>query len=104
MAVQVEPFVEVVYTRSFVEQLARKRQSSQVTKTRPAPSISAEGSGGLRKLPGLVAAVIEVIVVGLLQLAPPSVEVDTPSAVSLAVSIGMIAVPFGWKIGWPPDP
>src|SRR5205814_8374649 len=87
---------------SFVEQPLRKRQSSQVTKTLPDLSTSADGRGLLRIPPGSVAAVIDVIVRAAPQLAPPSVEIDTPSAVSFALSIGMIAVPFGWKTGWPP--
>jgi len=62
MAVQVEPFVEVVYTRSFLAHPDRKRQSSQVRKILPSPEISADGSGPLRMLPGSAAAVIDEIV------------------------------------------
>ena len=72
-----------------------------MTKTRPAPSISAEGSGGLRKLAGLAAAVIDVIVTKV-QHPPPFEETSAPSVVSDALSIGMITFPVGWTSGWPP--
>jgi hypothetical protein len=36
--------------------------------------------------------------------APPSVERNAPTAVSLALSMGTITVPFGWTSGWPPRP
>ena len=62
MADQVEPFVDVVYTRSFVEHPLRKRQSSQTRKILPSPEISADGSGPLRMLPGSFAAVMFEIV------------------------------------------
>ena len=58
----VVPLSDVTKTRSFVEQPARKRQSSQTTKILPPPSISAEGRGPLRMPPGSVFAVIDVIV------------------------------------------
>src|SRR5256714_1086211 len=59
---------------SFCEQLVRKRQSSQATKILPEPSISAEGSGPLRMLPGSVAAEMEGIVNAFPKLKPPLVE------------------------------
>src|ERR671934_277974 len=61
---------------SLAEQFVRKRQSSQATKILPEPSISAEGSGPLRMLPGSVAAEIEVIVNALPKLEPPFVSVS----------------------------
>src|SRR5690349_23950056 len=74
-AVQVEPLVEVVYTRSFVVQPARKRQSSQTRRILPSPEISAEGSGPLRRFPGSFAAVIDVIVKAFPNFTPPFVEI-----------------------------
>src|SRR5918912_2901892 len=75
IADQVEPFVEVVYTRSFVVHPDRKRQSSQTRKILPSPEISAEGNGPLLRLPGSLAAVIDEIVNALPNLAPPFVEI-----------------------------
>jgi hypothetical protein len=68
----------------------------------PAPSISADGSGALRMLPGSPAAVIEVIVITGLQLTPPVAEVRASSTVMLALSSGMTSFPLGWTSGWPP--
>src|SRR5947209_6018400 len=49
-AVQVAPSVEVDRTMSLLVQLARNEQSDHATYTRPALSISAEGSGLSRRL------------------------------------------------------
>src|SRR5438105_787111 len=98
----VVPFVEVTKTRSFVEQFARKRQSSQTTKILPSPEISADGSGPLRMFPGSAFAVIDVIVIGWPKLTPPFVETVAPSEVSLALSSGTTTFPFGSTTGWPP--
>ena len=75
IADHVEPLVEVVYTRSFLAQLVRNRQSSQVRKILPSPEISADGSGPLRMLPGSAAAVIDEIVNAFPNLPPPFVEI-----------------------------
>ena len=101
-AVQSAPVAEVVNTRSFVEQLLRKRQSSHTTKIFPSPAISADGSSPLRIPPGSVFAVMLVIVVTAPKLAPPFVEVVNPSDVSLALSSGTTTFPFGSTTGWPP--
>src|SRR5439155_12772587 len=91
---QVEPFVEVTKTRSFVEHPLRKRQSSQTTKIFPSPPISAEGSGPLRIPPGSVFAVIDVMLNAWPKLTPPFVEIVNPSAVSYALSSGMTTIQF----------
>src|SRR5690242_2874185 len=82
--------------------LRMKRQSDQTTYTVPAPSISAEGSGPERRLPASECARMVAMVVTALQLAPPLVELNAPTAVSLALSIGTITVPSGRTTGWPP--
>src|SRR5689334_3732510 len=87
---------------SLVWQEARNRQSAQATKTRPPPLISAEGSGPSRKLPAAAWCLIVAIVVIALQLAPPSVESNAPTAVSLALSVGTMTVPLARTTGWPP--
>ena len=68
----------------------------------PAPSISAEGSGLERMLPGSTAAVIDVIVVALPKLTPPFPEGMTPTAVSDGLSTMTISFPFGSTSGWTP--
>src|SRR6476620_1567719 len=80
----------------------RKRQSVQVTYTVPAPSISAEGSGPSRRPPATLWCFTVVTVVTALQLAPPFVELNAPIAVSFALAVGTITVPFGATTGWPP--
>src|SRR5438067_2453440 len=95
----VVPLSDVTKTRSFVEQLARKRQSSQTTKILPSPASSAEGSGPLRIPPGSVFAVIDVIVNACPKLTPPFVEIVNPSAVSDALSSGTTTFPFGCTTG-----
>jgi len=45
---------------------------------------------------------IVAIVVTALQLTPPLVELNAPTAVSLAFAIGTITVPSGRTTGWPP--
>src|SRR3954463_7777828 len=87
---------------SLVLQLLRKRQSFHATKTVPAPSISAEGSGPSRRLPATVWWRTVAIVVTALQVAPPLVELNAPIAVSFAFAVGTITVPFGRTTGWPP--
>ena len=52
--VQFTPSLDVLRTRSFEEQLVRKRQSDQTKYTVPAASISADGNGPLRRFPASV--------------------------------------------------
>src|SRR5919204_469832 len=59
---------------SFAAQFVRNRQSCHATKILPAPSISADGSGPLRRLPAGVWLEIEVIVNAWPKLEPPLVE------------------------------
>src|SRR5437660_8315152 len=94
-AVQLVPFVEVLITISFALQRVSKRQSSQTTKTFPAPSISAVGKGPERIPPASVCDRIEATVVVLLQLLPPLVELNASTEVSLALSMGTMTVPLG---------
>src|SRR5512135_882190 len=100
----VVPLVEVVITMSLAVQPDRKRQSCQTTYTLPEASISAEGNGPDRSPPATVCTLIDAIVEVLLQLAPPLVERNTRSAVSLALSIGTMTVPLGCTTGCPPRP
>jgi len=58
------PLDEVLMTRSLDAHPLRKRQSCHTTYTRPAPSISAEGSGGERRLPATGCAKMGAIVTG----------------------------------------
>src|SRR4051794_7617912 len=91
---QVVPLVDVLMTMSS-RAPPRKRESCQTTYTRPAPSISADGSGPLRRPPGTVCADTEAIVTGLVQLAPPLVERKARMDVSVALAIGTMTVPLG---------
>src|SRR6266540_4021360 len=82
---QVVPLVVVAITRSLEVQeppLARNRQSCQTTYTLPAASISAEGSGPLRRFPRTVNVLTVATVVALVQELPPLVEVKARIAVS----------------------
>src|SRR4051812_16080267 len=79
-----------------------KRQSDHATYTVPAPSISADGSGPSRRLPATVWWRIVAIVVTALQLAPPFVELNAPTAVSFAFAVATTTVPSGRTTGWPP--
>src|SRR2546429_4089087 len=87
---------------SFDEQFVRKRQSCHATYTFPAPSISAVGSGSVRRPPATKWSEIVAIVTGLLQLTPPFVERREISAVALPLSVGMITTPFGFTTGCAP--
>src|SRR2546421_11018648 len=87
---------------SFAVHPTRKRQSCQATKTLPALSISADGSGLDRMLPASLNAEIVVITITWPKLAPPFVETTDSSFVSVASSIGTITFPLGCTTGWPP--
>ena len=39
---------------------------------------------------------------GLVQLAPPSVDMNEKMRGGLKPSMGTMTVPFGWTTGWPP--
>src|SRR5512132_2060815 len=95
-------FSEWLSTMSLALQARRNRQSVHATNTVPAPSISAEGSGPSRRLPATLWWLTVAIVVTALQDTPPLVELKAPTAVSLALAIGTITVPFGWTTGCPP--
>src|SRR5215472_14083197 len=100
-ALQLTPSVEVLYTRSLVEQFARKRQSSQTVQIVPPPSTAAEGKGPLRIPPADAWNWILETVTGALQLAPPSADVN---AAITPVSIGTTTFPLGCTSGCPPMP
>src|SRR3954451_6710470 len=102
-ALQSTPLVDVLKTMSFAEHLGRKRQSCQATKTRPAPSISAVGSGLVRRPPATAWARTPETVCALDQDAPPSVERNAAVFPS-RLSNGTMTVPLGWTTGWPPRP
>src|SRR3954454_21928332 len=80
-------FTDLLNTMSLVLQLRRKRQSAQATKTVPALSTSADGSGPSRKLPATVWCEMVAMVVVALQDPPPLVELKAPIAVSLAFAV-----------------
>src|SRR5262245_53587331 len=99
---QVVPFVDVLNTMSFSRHPRRKRQSDQATKTRPAPSISALGSGPERKPAASVCSRIVAMRTTLVHDAPPFVETKASTVDSKASSIGTTTVPLGCTTGWPP--
>src|SRR5436305_4430585 len=103
-AVHVAPVLEVLITMSLPGQPARNRQLCQTTKTLPAPSISADGRGPLRRPPAGVCAVVDATVTGAFQVAPPSAERHAMTDDSSALSPGTITVPLGCTTGWPPMP
>src|SRR5881409_2029265 len=98
------PSDDVLSTMSLAVQPERKRQSCQTTYTLPAPSISADGSGPLRRLPATVWSVTLATSTAALQDLPPLVERKAPMAVSLPLAKGTITVPLGCTTGWPPRP
>src|SRR5579863_5522564 len=97
-ALQFTPSVEVLYTKSLVEQLgfARNRQSSHTVQTVPAPSTAADGNGPLRIPPASAWNCTFAMVTGAVQVRPPSPEIK---ADMLFVSMGTTTVPFGCTRG-----
>src|SRR5579864_4659238 len=91
---QCTPSVEVLYTKSLLEHLERKRQSCHTVQILPAPSCAAEGSGRLRRPPASVCACTLEMVTSPDQLAPPLVEVNADSP----------EVSMGCTSGCPPSP
>ena len=71
---QFTPSLEVLKTMSLAGQPGSKVQSSQATKTLPAPSISAVGSGDVRRSPATEWKLMGAIVTALVRVRPPSVE------------------------------
>ncbi len=67
-------------TISLAAHFASKRQSDQATYTVPDPSISAEGRVPARRLPAMAWWLISETMIELLQLAPPSLEVNASMA------------------------
>src|SRR3981189_542419 len=102
--VQVAPSVEVLITMSLEAQLVRKRQSCQTTYTFPALSISADGSGPVRRPPATVCLLTALIVTAEPPVDPPLVERNARMDVSVALARGPITVPFGETTGCPPMP
>src|SRR5579864_2186196 len=100
-ALQFTPLVEVLYTRSLVEQVRRNLQSSQTTHTVPAPSTPADGNGPLRIPPASAWNCTFEMVTAAVQVTPPSVELKADIAF---VSSGTTTVPLGCTSGWPPIP
>src|SRR5438128_8808311 len=101
-SVHTSPSVDVLMTRSFDLQPRRNRQSDHTTYTLPAASISAVGSGPLRKPPAVLWSRIRAIVIGPVHDAPPFVDLKARTAFSNALSIGITTVPSGCTTGWPP--
>src|SRR3954462_15598053 len=82
-------------------QPARKRQSGQVTNTRPAASISADGSGAARN-PGGSLASTSATTTAAAKLAPPSVE--RTARIEEPPRYGTTSTPSGRTSGCPPLP
>src|SRR3954453_10252014 len=102
-SLQLTPSLDVLNTMSLAEHLSRKRQSCHATNTRPAPSISAVGSGLVRRLPATAWSRTPEMFEAFDHEAPPSVERKGP-ILPESVSNGTTTVPFGWTSGWPPRP
>src|SRR5437667_5176740 len=83
---QLIPSADVDITMSLAAQPARKRQSCQATYTLPAPSISAEGSGPLRRLPASPWLAIVATGYGPVYVAPPSTETNDSTLPSFPLS------------------
>src|SRR3954454_7490042 len=94
---------EFANTMSFDVQFLRKRQSCHATYALPEPSISAVGSGLVRRPPPTAEERTAEIVTARDQDPPPSVERKAAS-LPLRLSNGTITVPFGCTSGWPPRP
>src|SRR5258705_1260029 len=86
--VQVVALVEVLITMSLDVQPVRKRQSCQTTYTFPEPSISAEGSGPVRRPPATVCLLTALIVTAEVQVDPPLIERNDRIDVSVALATG----------------
>src|SRR3954454_660893 len=97
------PSPERLNTMSLAAHLASNRQSSQATYTLPAPSISALGSGLVRRSPALGWKLIFEIADSFDQEAPPSSDLNA-AIVPCRLSKGTITVPSGCTTGWPPRP
>src|SRR3954451_21356044 len=97
-ALQFTPSAELLKTMSFEVQFLRKRQSCHATNTLPAPSISAVGSGLVRRSPAAAEERIAEIVTARDQDAPPSVELNAAS-LPLRLSNGTTTVPLGCTSG-----
>src|SRR4051794_6889104 len=93
IVVQVAPSVDVLMTMSFAAQLVRKRQSCHTRNTLPAASISADGSGPVRRPPATVCLFTALTVTAEPQVEPPLVERNARIDVSVALAIGTTTVP-----------
>src|SRR4051812_28056800 len=92
-ALQLMPSAELLSTMSFAAHLSSKRQSSHATYALPAASISALGSGLVRRPPEFAWKLILEIVDSRDQVAPPSVD-RKAAMVPLRLSNGTITVPL----------
>src|SRR5712691_772792 len=105
IADQFTPSLDELKTMSLAGHPGSNVQSSQATNTLPAPSISAEGRGDVRRSPATRWKLMVAIVTALVRVAPPSVD---PKAAILARpsidSNGTTTLPFGCTTGWPPSP
>ena len=97
-ALQCTPSLELPRTMSFAAHFGSKRQSSHATYTLPSASISALGSGLVRRPPEFGWNLIFETENSFDQVAPPSVERKAP-ILPLRLSKGTITVPSGWTTG-----
>src|SRR3954453_11322218 len=102
-ALQCAPWPEWLRTMSFAEHFGSNRQSSHATYTLPPPSISAVGSGLVRRPPEFRWKLIFETEYSLDHVAPPSVERKAP-ILPLRLSKGTITVPWGWTTRGTPRP
>src|SRR5919109_3041017 len=100
---QLTPSAELLNTMSLAEQRGSKRQSSHATNTLPSASISALGSGLVRRPPEFGWKLIRAIGTCLDHVWPPSVDWKA-AIVPLRLSNGTITVPSGCTTGCPPIP
>src|SRR3954469_5513670 len=97
-ALQCSPSAELLKTMSLAVQLGSKRQSSQATYVVPVRSISALGSGLVRRSPATGWKLIFEIADWLDHVAPPSLELKA-AMVPRRLSNGTTTVPSGRTTG-----
>src|SRR5919198_121887 len=99
-ALQCTPSDDVLRTMSFAAHPGSKRQSSHAAYALPAASISAVGSGLVRRPPEFGWKLILEIAVSLDHVAPPSLDWKA-AMVPWRLSNGTITLPLGATTGWP---
>src|SRR6266700_3324155 len=97
---QFTPSLEELKTMSLAGQPGSKLQSSQATWTLPAPSISADGRGDVRRSPETGWKLMVAIVTALVRVAPPSVDPNVAILARPSIdSNGTTTLPLGCTTG-----